>query len=100
MAREIAVDTGILNSDIQGLNTQLELIKRDLDKMYNSVNYLDSMWDGPSNEAFVAHFRQDKEDMAALCNILQELIHCLGFARQEYDRCENEVNGIVSSIPI
>lgn len=100
MAREIAVDTGILVSDIENLQEQLNLIKGDLDKMYDSVNLLDSMWDGPSNEAFVAHFRQDKEDMSSLCNTVQELINCLSFARQEYDRCENEVNGIVSSIPI
>lgn len=100
MSVEITVNTAMLSADIEGLSAELGMIQKDLDSMYEAVAVLDSMWEGLANEVFVKQFRKDKEEMVALCRTIQKLINCMNNARQEYDTCENEIHGIISSIPI
>jgi WXG100 family type VII secretion target len=100
MYREIAVNTSTLASDIETLQEQLDMVKKDINDMYGAVQTLDSMWDGPANEAFKTQFRQDYKDMQELCKTVQQIIKCMKYAKKEYNVCENEVNDIVASIQI
>lgn len=100
MGKEISINTSILSSDIEVMQQQLNVVKSDLDKMYDAVRVLDSMWDGPANEAFNAQFQLDRNDMTALCDTIQKIINCMEYAKKEYNSCEADVSSIISSIAI
>ena len=100
MSQEIAIDTSALATDIQDLQSQLDIIKKDMDKMFDAMNTLDIMWDGPANDAFRAQFSQDHTDMGELCETIQKIINCMTYAKDEYNACERDVNGIVASIKV
>ena len=95
----IAVNTSTLSSDIETMQTQLNAVKKAAGKMYDSVNVLNSMWEGPAHDAFVTQFMTDQKDMLALCDTIQK-INVMSEARNEYNTCENQVSGIVASIRI
>ena len=100
MGNEITVNTWTLSSDIETLQQQLNVIKTDMDKMYDAVRVLDSMWDGPANQAFNVQFNSDRNDMLELCNTVQKIIDCMEYAKKEYNSCEADVGSIVASIAI
>lgn len=100
MQQEIAVNTSTLASDIETLQRQLDSIKSDMNKMYEAVRSLNSMWDGPANEAFKQQFQADQTDMKTLCDTVQKIINCMTYAKDEYNTCENEISGIIASIRI
>lgn len=100
MGNEITVNTWTLSGDIETLQQQLNVIRADMDKMYEAVRVLDGMWDGPANQAFNVQFNSDRNDMLELCNIVQKIIDCMEYAKKEYNSCEADVGSIVASIAI
>lgn len=98
--QEITVDTSILAGDIDELQTALANAQRQLEEMFDKVAELDTMWDGPANEAFNRQFGNDHENAKNLCKTIASLIECMVYAKEQYDLCENEVNDIVSAITI
>lgn len=100
MAKEITIDTDSLGKDIDVLQTHLAAIEKDMDKMYEAVRVLDTMWDGPANAAFNQQFAKDKQDMATLCQTVQKIIKCLEYAKKQYNSCEADVGNIVSAIKV
>ena len=97
---EVAVNTSTLANDIDALTTALASARSQLDDMFNQVAELDTMWDGPANEEFNRQFGNDYENAKNLCETIESIIECMKFARDQYNVCENEVNGIVSAITI
>ena len=100
MGQEISINTSTLSQDIEKLQQQLNRIRNDLNKMYQAVHTLDTMWDGPANAAFNMQFNKDKNDMTELCNTVQKIIDCMEYAKKEYNFCEAEVGSIIDSISI
>ena len=100
MSQEIAVRTESLASDITSMQSRLESIRNKSDKMFEAVSMLDKMWEGPANDAFVQQFVSDQKSMDEMCEVIQSIISCLTYAKDEYVKCENEVSSIVSSLKI
>lgn len=99
-SREIAVNTSTLANDIQELRTALSAAREQLKDMFGQITELDAMWDGPANAEFNKQFGVDHENATNLCNTVESLIECMEYARDQYNSCENEVDGMVSSIQI
>lgn len=98
--KEIAINTSTLAGDIGELRTILGNTRNQMKEMFNQVAELDTMWDGPANEAFRRQFNNDYENTKHLCNEIESLLVFMEKAREQYDICENTVNGIVSAISI
>ncbi len=98
--REITVDTQTLAGDISELETALSAAEAQLEEMFNQVTVLDAMWDGPANAEFNRQFRMDHDSAKEMLGNVRSLIECMTYAREQYDICENDVYGIVSSIKI
>lgn len=98
--REITVDTLILGGDIEELRTTLSRVRAQLDSMFGEVAELDRMWDGPANAVFNKQFSGDYANAKNMCSAIESLIGCMEYARDQYNSCENDVNGIVSAIKI
>jgi len=99
-AQEITVDTGILSADIEELKSALASARTQADEMFTQVAELDAMWDGPANAEFIRQFNNDYENTKNLCNTVDSIIKCMEYARDQYNICENEVNGIVAAISV
>lgn len=98
--QEITINTDTLASDIAELNSALETARRTLSDMFTQIQELDAMWDGPANDEFNKQFANDHENAKGLCATVKSLIACMEYAREQYNSCENQVNGIVSAIRI
>lgn len=97
---EITVNTSTLASDITALKGALAHAREQMKKMFDSVNELDAMWDGPANDEFKRQFGVDYENAEAMCKTVDALIQSMEFAKEKYDRCDDEVAGIVAAITI
>ncbi len=97
---EITVDTAAMAGDIQELQNALSKARRQLGEMFEQIAELDTMWDGPANQEFNRQFSNDYENSKELCNTVESIIQCIQYAKEQYNICENEVNGIVASINI
>ena len=100
MHQEIGVNTNTLASQVDSLRAELERVRSDIDGMYEAVQTLDTMWDGPANDAFRTQFTTDKEAMEELCKTVQSIIDSMDNAKKEYDSCEMNVSQIISAIQI
>lgn len=98
--QEIAVNTSTLASDIADLQDALVNARKQLQDMFEQVEELDAMWDGPANEEFRKQFVNDHENAQELCVTVESIIQCMQYAREQYDLCENDVNGIIAAINI
>lgn len=98
--QEIAVNTNTLASDIGELRNALKAAEKALNDMFTDIQELDAMWDGPANEEFNRQFENDHENAKEMCATVQSLIECMEYAKEEYNSCEDQVNGIVSAINI
>lgn len=100
MAKEIEIETNSLASDVEQLQAFLNDITGSMDDMYEAVVALDRTWEGPANQVFNEQFNSDKQSMAELCKVIQNLINCMSFAKDEYNSCESQVNGVISAIKL
>lgn len=98
--KEIAVDTSTLFGDIQELRAALSAVRSQLSDMFGQITELDAMWDGPANAEFNRQFRIDHENAENMCKMVESLIECMEYAKDQYNSCENEVNSNVASIQI
>ena len=96
----IETDTSAMARDIEQLEERLRQLESHMKKMFTSVQELDAMWDGPSNEEFNRQFQQDYRMCEEMCGILRELIGSLRHARTEYEKCEQNVDGMIRSLRI
>lgn len=97
---EIAVNTSTLAGDIVELKNELVNARKLLSDMFGQVAELDEMWAGPAHEEFRRQFGIDYEDARNLCNTVESLLVSMVNAREQYDKCEDTVNEIVSAISI
>ena len=98
--QEITVNTDTLAYDIAELTSRLNMARRMLTDMFAQIQELDAMWDGPANNEFNRQFANDHENAKGLCQTVESLINCMEYAKEQYNSCENQVNGIVSAINI
>ncbi len=100
MADLIKVNTNRLNSDQKEIGDHIRAMQRLVSDLRSHNSALDSMWDGPSSDAFKAAF---ESDIAALEEILKALSGINKYednARSKYDACEQKVGELIDQIKI
>jgi len=100
MSKEIAINTNRLGQDISSMQDRLNAVKNEMGTMYDAVRALNASWEGPAHSEFLAQFATDEQAMSEFCDLVSELIKCVEYAKTEYEKCENEVNSIVTSIRV
>lgn len=100
MAQETAIDTGTLARDISELRNSLDHAKKQLEEMRDSIEALNSRWSGAAHDEFVVQFARDYETTKAHLATVDFLIESMQGAREQYESCEGDVNGIIDAIRI
>ena len=96
MADIIEINIGTLANDIG----EMQMLREEMRKAFESITELDAMWNGPANDAFNQAFRSDHEAMEEMCKIIDSLISYMENARDEYRKCEASVSSEIDSIRI
>ncbi len=97
---QLAIETRRLQNDIDSLTRDLDGMRKTGEKMMAGINGLSSMWEGEAKNAFTEQFRSDYETLQSMAGIINDLIKSLEYAREQYDKCENNVASIVDAIRI
>ncbi len=96
----IEVNATSMDNDIREMEAAIRDIRNDMKVMFDSVVALDAMWDGPANETFVRQFMVDREAFGDLCESMDGFVESMKNARDEYRKCEGNVNSIINGIKI
>lgn len=98
MANRLEIEIRLLKKDEEDLRKQIDIIENSIDGTYTASAELSRMWEGSAKAAFVNSLTQDQEDMKELCKDLKKFLRCMEKAVKEYERAEQRVQEIVSSI--
>lgn len=72
----------------------------ELQQLFQEMEELDSMWDGPASQAFAVQFQTDYQIMQDIIENLKGFIQCMQYAADEYNKCENTIAELISAIRI
>lgn len=100
MADYIEVNITALEQDTKELRETLKLVRGDMGAMFETVQELDTMWDGPANEAFNRQFELDRQVFEALCQSVEDILGSMENAQSEYRKCEAGVREEIDKIRI
>ena len=96
----IEVNITALEQDTGELRETLKLVRDDMGAMFDTVQELDTMWDGPANEAFNKQFESDRQTLLALCKAVEDILGSMENAQGEYRKCEAGVREEIEKIRI
>ncbi len=100
MSDYIEVDITTLEQDVRELEETLALVRNDMKSMFETVNELDTMWDGLANEAFNRQFAADRNLFEELCDAVNDIIDSMGNAKNAYRKCEAAVKEEIDKITV
>jgi len=95
---QIEISTQQLNSDISTMNQQLEALKSARDNVFSCLEQLSTMWEGKAHFQFQNQVLMDSNRLYSLMKEIQNLIDCMQYARQEYDKCHDTVWDKINSL--
>lgn len=94
----IEISTPQLANDIRKMCDQRDNLVSAKTQVYRCLESLNTMWDGIAHMVFVNQTRMDEMVLQSLIASLNNLIECMEFAQNEYERCTDEVNSKIASI--
>lgn len=98
MADRIEINIDTLDRDIQSMEEELDALRDDIKKTYDSVQELDRMWKGPAQQSYIQRFQRDKAAMDAICENIKGIIDFMENAKMEYRSCETAVSEEIDQI--
>lgn len=96
----IAVDTAILKTDVDSITAEIKGLRAVRQKIDSEVQQSGAMWDGTAKQAFMAAVQSDLAILDEITFSLTDLTGGTDDARTDYEKCEQSVSDIVSSIRI
>lgn len=96
----IEVNTGSLDRDCQELSQYMEETRKNLDSLLEILQMANAKWKGAANAAFNKQMSDDMEFLGGIIAEVGELLKCLGYAGQEYVKCENDVADAIAAVRI
>lgn len=98
--QRIEIDTASLQRCIRSVEADIAALEREIEKAYDGIRQLDTMWDGAANAAFNAQFNADYNRMKEICGVLKQYNSNLQQAKKQYEDGENNVADIIAAIRI
>lgn len=96
----IEVDTPSLDRDREEISQQIEAATQNLNELLELLETVNTGWKGSANAMFNQRLSEDMEFLGAVIKEASELVKCLGYASQEYVKCENDVAETIASVRI
>lgn len=100
IAANLEIETRRMQNDIDSLKGHLKAMRQTSEKMMANINALSAMWEGPAKSAFTAQFQSDYATLRSMADVIDTLIGNLEYAREQYDKCENNIASIINAIRV
>ncbi|HIZ64617.1 MAG TPA: WXG100 family type VII secretion target [Candidatus Blautia pullicola] len=100
MADRIEIETRLLAQDKESIQTQVQRLRTQKNRLQDRMEQLSGMWEGPAKETFLNQFLSDCEYMESFFSELDAYVQAMEYAEKEYNKCENDVAQIVAAIEI
>lgn len=100
MAEKIKINTNTLKNDTASIQKYLKQVEKKIETMQTDVKAMNQMWSGDANKAFNKAFNDDIKVLLELCKALEGIATYETTARTEYDKCENKVSSLISSMSV
>lgn len=96
----IEIETQQLDADGQNMQSNLSSVQNEISRLFEEMQQLDAMWDGPAKLTFKNQMLNDFDEMNSICSNLLEFINNMKSASKEYKMCEKTVAELISAIRI
>ncbi len=100
MADRIEIETNLLMQDKETIQNQVQVLKSRMAGLKEQMERLSGMWEGPAKKTFMSQFWSDCDFIQDFFSEMDAYVDAMEYARQEYEKCENNVSQIVASIRI
>lgn len=97
---ELRVSTVRLGNDADQIKSLIQIMERELNKMKDSVQQLNGMWDGITKKAFETAFQDDMRTAESVIRELKYLHNYEVQAKNKYEQCENQIENIIQTIRV
>lgn len=98
MATGLKISTESLGSDIEKISTSIRNIRAYMTVIRNAAVSLNSMWEGPSKQAFIQQINSDCENMESLLKTIAEYKNALENANTQYREVSGNIESYINSI--
>ena len=95
---DFKINTDRLNSESGNVRDRISGIRKRQNNLVNYLSQLDSMWDGPSSEAFKKSYNDDLKALTTMISNLDKLYQYEQKAKDKYNSCERKVIDMVSGL--
>lgn len=100
MNRELDVAPSRMAQKLNCMSELTQTLEMDLQALKESLDSLNSSWEGPAQREFAAQFAEDYEAMKQMCQLIREFQQTFEYAKEEYIRCRQSVADTVAAIRI
>ena len=98
MGRRIADNLETMKADNNTLNGSITRLEAATKNAYAQMDAMHSMWEGMAHNVFMMQFNKDRQKMDQMIKELKGFHEELEFTREEFGRCENDVDQLIHSI--
>ena len=92
------VNTAYLRSDADKISASISNVRELVSQMFESIQSLTGMWNGPANAAFTAKFAKEQDDINAYLERIQGYVYSIESDSRAYESCENKALDIIHSM--
>lgn len=96
----IANDLERFHADISSTEELLAQVQATSDKMFTSLDSLNTSWEGSAHNAFVANVNEDRAFMTEVLKTLRTYTESLDAAETTYRTCESDVSNVIAGIRV
>ena len=96
--QSIQVDTGMGRPTVSNLRGKLDQARQIVGQLKESMETLNSTWDGPANEAMNSRFAADYEALQDYCDLLEKIVDQMEQAQTCYENGESRVEAAIQSL--
>ena len=100
MNRELDVTPSQMAQKANHMAELTKTLETDLEALKESLNSLNSSWEGSAQREFAAQFAKDYESMKQMCQLIREFQQTFEYAKDEYIRCRQSVADTVAAIRV
>ncbi len=97
---KIKINTARLDQTRGALEEKIARIKNDIDKISESMDALNAMWEGEAHQAFAQSVAEDLRELDLIYDAVRNLAEYERDASVEYNRCEQKVADLIGQIRI
>lgn len=94
----IEIDTRQLSADIKTVEDRKNALSEARGQVFRCMEQVNAMWEGEAHDRFLRQMAADDRMLLELQGNIENLIECMKFARNEYDKCTDTVADKIAQI--